>query len=183
MGGPCLLFDAASRPATRHAEMSHDAAGRGLIMVIEDEAAIADVIRLNLVKAGYGVHLERDGISGLAAIRSLKPAAVILDIGLPVLDGANVALVFLWEPVGSVRRQMAETRVGSIAACPQRVQVGLVGDDAGEYVAAACDAPVPRHHEIDPGAGALRQELKSLNIVAEWVIGGWLRVEEWDLHI
>jgi DNA-binding response OmpR family regulator len=84
------MYDAASRLATRHAEMSHDAAGRGLIMVIEDEAAIADVIRLNLAKAGYGVHLERDGTSGLAAIRSRKPAAVILDIGLPGLDGVEV---------------------------------------------------------------------------------------------
>ncbi len=59
-------------------------------MVIEDEAAIADVIRLNLAKAGYGVHIERDGTSGLAAIRSMKPAAVILDIGLPGLDGIEV---------------------------------------------------------------------------------------------
>jgi DNA-binding response OmpR family regulator len=59
-------------------------------MVIEDEAAIADVIRLNLAKAGYGVHLERDGTSGLSAIRAMRPAAVILDIGLPGLDGIEV---------------------------------------------------------------------------------------------
>ena len=63
---------------------------RGLIMVIEDEAAIAGVMRLNLVKAGYGVHIEREGAAGLAAIRALKPAAVILDIGLPGLDGIEV---------------------------------------------------------------------------------------------
>jgi DNA-binding response OmpR family regulator len=59
-------------------------------MVIEDETAIADIIRLNLVKAGFGVHLERDGDTGLAAIRALKPAAVVLDIGLPGLDGVEV---------------------------------------------------------------------------------------------
>lgn len=59
-------------------------------MVVEDEAAIADVIKLNLAKAGYGVHVERDGMSGLAAIRALRPAAVILDIGLPGLDGIEV---------------------------------------------------------------------------------------------
>jgi len=70
--------------------VSSDAGGRGLIMLIEDEAAIADVIRLNLVKAGYGVHLERDGTSGLASIRAMRPAAVILDIGLPGLDGIEV---------------------------------------------------------------------------------------------
>jgi DNA-binding response OmpR family regulator len=70
--------------------MSSDGSERGLIMVIEDEPAIADVIRLNLAKAGYGVHLERDGTTGLAAIRALRPAAVILDIGLPGLDGIEV---------------------------------------------------------------------------------------------
>jgi len=59
-------------------------------MVVEDEAAIADVMRLNLAKAGYGVHVERDGAAGLAAIRALRPAAVILDIGLPGLDGIEV---------------------------------------------------------------------------------------------
>lgn len=70
--------------------MTSDHVARGLIMVVEDESAIADVIRLNLAKAGYGVHIERDGTSGLAAIRALKPAAVILDIGLPGLDGIEV---------------------------------------------------------------------------------------------
>jgi len=63
---------------------------RGLVLVIEDETAIADVIRLNLTKAGYGVQVERDGASGLAAIRAMQPSAVILDIGLPGMDGIEV---------------------------------------------------------------------------------------------
>src|SRR5664280_2349369 len=83
--------------------MSSDGAARGLIMVVEDESAIADVIRLNLVKAGYGVHIERDGALGLAAVRALKPAAVILDIGLPGLDGIEVCRALRaendWTPV------------------------------------------------------------------------------------
>jgi len=76
--------------AIKKAVMSSDGSQRGLIMVVEDEPAIADVMRLNLAKAGYGVHVERDGTSGLAAIRALRPAAVILDIGLPGLDGIEV---------------------------------------------------------------------------------------------
>jgi len=67
-----------------------DTAVRGLIVVIEDEPAIAEVIRLNLVNAGYGVHVERNGESGLAAVQSLQPAAVILDVGLPGIDGIEV---------------------------------------------------------------------------------------------
>jgi DNA-binding response OmpR family regulator len=67
-----------------------DAPARGLIMVIEDEAAIAEIIKLNLAKAGFGVHVERDGDAGLAAIRTHRPAAVVLDIGLPGIDGIEV---------------------------------------------------------------------------------------------
>ena len=63
---------------------------RGLILVVEDEAPIAEVIRLNLAKAGFGVHLERDGEAGLAAIRTHRPAAVVLDIGLPGTDGIEI---------------------------------------------------------------------------------------------
>jgi DNA-binding response OmpR family regulator len=65
-------------------------AGRGLVVVVEDEPAIADLIRMYLSQAGYGVHIERDGAPALAAIRSMKPAAVILDVGLPTLDGVEV---------------------------------------------------------------------------------------------
>src|ERR1700712_4865348 len=62
-------------------------AARGLILVVEDESAIADLIRMHLARAGYGVQIERDGVAGLAAVRNLKPAAMILDIGLPGMDG------------------------------------------------------------------------------------------------
>jgi DNA-binding response OmpR family regulator len=65
-------------------------APRGLVMVIEDQAAIAEVVRLNLVKAGFGVHVEAAGDTGLAAVRRLKPVAIILDVGLPGLDGIEV---------------------------------------------------------------------------------------------
>jgi DNA-binding response OmpR family regulator len=70
--------------------VSADAKVRGLVLVVEDEPAIADVIRLNLAKAGYGVHVEHDGERGLEAVRRLRPAAIILDVGLPGLDGIEI---------------------------------------------------------------------------------------------
>jgi DNA-binding response OmpR family regulator len=70
--------------------VSASASARGLILVAEDEPAIADLIRMYLARAGYGVHVERDGERALAAITSLKPAAVLLDVGLPGLDGVEV---------------------------------------------------------------------------------------------
>jgi DNA-binding response OmpR family regulator len=67
-----------------------DPRARGLVLVVEDEPAIADVIRLNLTQAGYGVHVERDGDRALDAVRHLKPAAIILDVGLPGADGVEI---------------------------------------------------------------------------------------------
>jgi len=70
--------------------MHSQARDRGLILVVEDEPAIADVIRLNLSAAGFGVHVEHDGTAGLAAARTYKPAAIILDVGLPGTDGIEI---------------------------------------------------------------------------------------------
>jgi len=70
--------------------MAADTSARGLVLIVEDDPAIADVVRMNLVNAGYGVHIERDGESGLAAVQRLRPSAVILDVGLPGLDGIEV---------------------------------------------------------------------------------------------
>ena len=66
------------------------APGKGLILVIEDESSIADLLRIYLSRAGYGVHVERDGGLGLAQVRTLRPAAIVLDVGLPTLDGIEV---------------------------------------------------------------------------------------------
>jgi two-component system, OmpR family, response regulator len=63
---------------------------RPLILIVEDEAPIADVLRLYLDRAGYDVAVEADGLRGLAAVRGRHPDAVILDVGLPGIDGTEI---------------------------------------------------------------------------------------------
>ncbi len=76
---------------------------KGLVLVVEDEPAIAELQRLYLAREGFGVHLERDGVAGLAAARRLKPVAIVLDVGLPGLDGTEVCRALRedgdWVPV------------------------------------------------------------------------------------
>ncbi|MFI1400436.1 response regulator transcription factor [Streptomyces sp. NPDC020681] len=60
---------------------------KGLVLVVEDEPHIADVQRLYLAREGFGVHVEANGSAGLAAARRMHPVAIVLDIGLPGLDG------------------------------------------------------------------------------------------------
>ena len=67
-----------------------DGESRGLILVVEDERPIADLLRLYLTREGFGVHVAADGPSGLAAARTLRPSAIILDVGLPGMDGTEV---------------------------------------------------------------------------------------------
>jgi DNA-binding response OmpR family regulator len=63
---------------------------RGLVLVVEDERSISDLLRLYITREGFGVHVASDGRSALAAARSLHPVAIILDVGLPELDGTEV---------------------------------------------------------------------------------------------
>ncbi|HJQ47316.1 MAG TPA: response regulator [Amycolatopsis sp.] len=77
--------------------------GRGLVLVVEDEAAIADLIALYLRRDGFGVHTESNGDAALAAVRRLRPVAVVLDIGLSGKDGVEVCRTMRaagdWTPV------------------------------------------------------------------------------------
>ncbi|MCE7008773.1 response regulator transcription factor [Kibdelosporangium philippinense] len=63
---------------------------RGLVLVAEDERSIADLVGMYLRRDGFGVHVEADGTGALAAVRRLRPVAVVLDIGLPGMDGIEV---------------------------------------------------------------------------------------------
>jgi two-component system response regulator MtrA len=63
---------------------------RGRVLVVEDEFAIADVIRMYLERAGYAVEVLGDGLVALEVIRARRPDAIVLDVGLPGLDGIEV---------------------------------------------------------------------------------------------
>ena len=65
-------------------------AEKGLVLVVEDDRAIADLVGLYLRRDGFGVQVERDGQAALSAVRRLRPAAVVLDVGLPGMDGVEV---------------------------------------------------------------------------------------------
>jgi two-component system KDP operon response regulator KdpE len=60
------------------------------VVVIDDEAAICRALRINLTARDYQVPTAGDGASGLAAIARERPDVVILDLGLPDMDGTEV---------------------------------------------------------------------------------------------
>ncbi|NMO15061.1 response regulator [Pyxidicoccus fallax] len=75
------------------------ASGRRLLLV-EDHADSRHVVRQLLEAEGHTVFEAEDGPSGLARARELRPDAVLLDIGLPGMDGYAVARTLRATPEG-----------------------------------------------------------------------------------
>ncbi|HAX81708.1 MAG TPA: DNA-binding response regulator [Actinobacteria bacterium] len=63
---------------------------RGTVLLIEDEAAIADLLRLYCEQEGFRLIHAPNGERGLEALRERDPRAVLLDVGLPGMDGIEV---------------------------------------------------------------------------------------------
>jgi DNA-binding response OmpR family regulator len=63
---------------------------KGTILVVEDEANIADLVDLYLVREGFRVLQQGTGAGALQAVRDHRPRLVVLDIGLPDVDGLEV---------------------------------------------------------------------------------------------
>ncbi len=90
------------------------------VLVVEDDAAIARVLQLELEHEGYEVDVARDGLQGLE--KALKePDLVILDLMLPRMDGSEVC-----------RRVRAKSRVPIIMlTAKDRVPDRVAGLDLG----------------------------------------------------
>jgi DNA-binding response OmpR family regulator len=60
------------------------------VLLIEDEEAIADLVRMYFEQEGFRLVHASDGERGLDAVRDRNPRVVLLDIGLPGIDGIEV---------------------------------------------------------------------------------------------
>ena len=61
-----------------------------MILVADDDPQIRDVLRIALKQAGFAVTEAGDGQAALEAAQSLQPDLIILDIGMPEMDGLEV---------------------------------------------------------------------------------------------
>ncbi|MEJ7718906.1 MAG: response regulator transcription factor [Thermoleophilaceae bacterium] len=60
------------------------------VLVVEDDADIAQALRRSLGVEGYDVRLSADGVDALEQSSTFEPDAIVLDLGLPRLDGVEV---------------------------------------------------------------------------------------------
>lgn len=73
---------------------------KGLVLIVEDDETIATLFRRYLTREGLGVHWVATGQAALEAVRTLKPAVILLDIGLPDIDGVAVCQQLRAEKIG-----------------------------------------------------------------------------------
>ena len=87
---PCVSEEAALDHRPRRLKPRR--AARGLrVLVVDDNADASEMLAELLSTLGHVVHAEIDGLSALRAASEFKPDVALLDIGLPVLDGYQLA--------------------------------------------------------------------------------------------
>ncbi|EFK39139.1 response regulator receiver domain protein, partial [Peptoniphilus sp. oral taxon 836 str. F0141] len=57
------------------------------ILVVDDEQAIADIIKFNFEREGYGVDIAKDGLEALNFVKDNTYSLILLDIMMPKLNG------------------------------------------------------------------------------------------------
>jgi DNA-binding response OmpR family regulator len=85
---PALRLRSGHLPADRFSGSSGP--NRVRVLLVEDDALIADMYRRRLELDGYDVSIARDGAAGLEALRSGRFDIALVDIRLPAMDGLQV---------------------------------------------------------------------------------------------
>ncbi|WP_284617968.1 hybrid sensor histidine kinase/response regulator [Aquabacterium humicola] len=86
---PCL--QAVEDLPAPEAPPAGDSTPRRRILLVEDNVDVADTTALMLTMSGHTVRVTRDGMQALSTAAEFAPEIVLLDIGLPLLDGYEVA--------------------------------------------------------------------------------------------
>jgi two-component system CheB/CheR fusion protein len=87
-----LPLSTLSEPARSEAPVSSSAVLSGItVLVVEDSADSRDMLCAMLTQEGFACHGAADGLGALRLIDDVSPDVVLLDVGLPGIDGLEVA--------------------------------------------------------------------------------------------
>ena len=103
------LLEAADYPA---AEVQRPATRPSRILVVDDNQDAADSLAMMLALDGHEVRQTYAGAPALACLREFRPDVILLDIGLPGMDGYEVARRIRQQPDGASVRLIALTGYG-----------------------------------------------------------------------
>jgi len=147
---PVMMAPAPSPEQWRHLTPDDN---RPTVVVIEDDASSSELVALHLAAAGLRPVIVRTGEEGLDAVHALRPAAVILDILLPGMDG--------WEVLSTLKADEATTAtpVVVVSVSPGRGRGIALG--ASDYLVkpVAKDELIASIRRVVPATPGLRHDL------------------------
>jgi DNA-binding response OmpR family regulator len=134
-----------------------------VIVIIEDDVAVRRAVARGLADRGHQVDTEATGMAGLNAVVSAKPDAVVLDLGLPDVDGADVLQM--------IRAVSDVPVIVATARDDEAGMVHLLDRGADDYVVKPYSAA-----QLDARIRAVLRRGNAQDRAAPLVLGG-LRVE------
>jgi DNA-binding response OmpR family regulator len=68
------------------------------VLIVDDDPRLVQVLRIRLETCGYLVHTAYCGEDGLSAAKKVQPQAIVLDVGMPGMDGLEMCRLVRAEP-------------------------------------------------------------------------------------
>ena len=68
------------------------------ILVVDDEPEFREIFRTKLSAAGFRIETANNGQEGVEKAKQLKPALILMDVRMPVMDGAQAVLKLREDP-------------------------------------------------------------------------------------
>jgi CheY-like chemotaxis protein len=118
-----------------------------LILIIEDNELDADMLSRRLLRKGYEVIVAPDGAAGISMANEQKPDLVIMDMGLPVLDG--------WEATRRLKGSPSTADIPVVA-----LTAHAMAEDRARGLEAGCDSYETKPLEFDRLLSAMERLIK-----------------------
>jgi two-component system response regulator MtrA len=117
------------------------------VLVIDDDDALADVVRQLLRDAGYSVATVRDGAAALELTKHIAPDLILLDLAMPIMDG--------WSFVTQYRRNGHQHDGARIVLLTANMQAPDIARDLG------ADGYITKPFDVEELVAIVRRELPS----------------------
>jgi signal transduction histidine kinase/DNA-binding response OmpR family regulator len=112
---PALMREQTQTQSTNGTAAARTATPNRRVLVVDDNADGAESLALLLRLSGHHVQIAHDGLAALESAQSFRPEIVLLDIGLPGVDGYEVARRLKQDPVTQTIHIIAVTGYGQEA--------------------------------------------------------------------
>jgi CheY-like chemotaxis protein len=117
------------------------------ILIIEDNVLDADMLSRRLERRGYAIIVASDGESGVALATEKMPDLIIMDMGLPVLDG--------WEATRRIKSSALTAAIPVVA-----LSAHAMSEDRQRGLDAGCDCYETKPVEFDRLIASVEELLK-----------------------